>query len=208
MEERQLHAEMDQQKEFEREKRNSRTRIKHMEGYCSTPRERSQSVPSMPNPSLEPDKSSRTITPRQKQQLLQEYLEQDAMDRLHRSKLKVLRDRQERKLQEIFVRLEKELEDLISAHTESIVQLEGEYEQAEREILQTFTARKKKLKLRWNLEEAIIRSKLESQHGVPYGPLPPLSFTDLETNLPSPAFKDPFSNQTTTSIQALRSLQT
>lgn len=138
----------------------------------------------MTRPDFAADPLPRTITSRQKQQLLQEYLEQDAMDRVHHSKLKVLRERQERKLQEMSVRLEKALEDLVSTHEKSVTQLELEHEREEQELLEAFKAKKKKLRLRWSLEEAILRKKLESKHGLPYGPLPPLSFTHLETSLP------------------------
>lgn len=44
-------------------------------------------------------------------------------------------------------------------------------------MLQVFDAKKDRLRRRWNIEEAIIRKRLEDQSGLPYGPLPIVSFS-------------------------------
>jgi hypothetical protein len=179
LEERHLAAEIDQRREFQREKRNSQTRIKYMERYCDTP--------SPPSPQLEADfpnpmQPVRRITDRQKQQLEQEYLDHKSMDQLHEAKIKVLRDRQERQLQEAISRMEKELQSLIDQNTTATADLERRHRQEEQRLLDTFKAKETKLIRRWNLEEAIIRKKLELRDGQPYGPLPPLSLTNLDTD--------------------------
>ncbi|KAB8070759.1 hypothetical protein BDV29DRAFT_29075 [Aspergillus leporis] len=174
MEERQLSVEMDQVREFERAKLNSRTRIKYMEGYFNN-----TSPPSSPGSASGSDQTPpRKFTSQQKARLAQEYHDHDSMDRLHEAKIKVLRDRQELKLQEVTARMEKELDDMIDKHALEFANLQRDHQLEEASVLQIFDSRKTRLRHRWNLEEAILRKKLEMQHGQPYGPLPPLSFSD------------------------------
>lgn len=177
MEERQLAVEIEQQREFERAKQNARTRIKHMEGYFNT-----RSPPSSPSSSgtesLLPQQQPRQYTEQQKAQLAQEYHYHRSMDQLHESKIKVLRERQERRLFEASERMDNELDDLIDKHAEGFAELQKQHQHEEAAHLQTFEAKKTKLRHRWNLEEAIHRRRLELQLEVPFGPLPPLTFTD------------------------------
>ncbi|KAA8645805.1 hypothetical protein EYZ11_008759 [Aspergillus tanneri] len=183
MEERQLAVEIEQVREFERAKMNSRTRIKHMEGYFSNtsppPSPPDGSTPTSPDilPSPSPSQT-RQFTAQNKAQLAQEYRAHDSMDQLHEAKIKVLRDRQEVRLQEAIARMERELDALIDKHAMEFSQLQSEHQREELSTIQAFDARKTKLRHRWNLEEAILRKKLEMQHGQLYGPLPPLSFSD------------------------------
>ncbi|PYH93420.1 hypothetical protein BO71DRAFT_255814 [Aspergillus ellipticus CBS 707.79] len=174
MEERQLTVEMEQMRDFERAKLNSRTRIKYMEGYFSN-----SSPPPSPVSGLPADgPPTRKFTAQHKAQLAQEQHAHDSMDQLHESKIKVLRDRQELRLQEAIARMEQELDDLIDKHALEFAQMQEKHQQDEMEYLQAFDAKKSKLRHRWNLEEAILRKKLEAQYEKPYGPLPPLSFSD------------------------------
>ncbi|KAL1988659.1 hypothetical protein VTN96DRAFT_8359 [Rasamsonia emersonii] len=184
MEERHLIIEAEQLKEFEREKRNSRTRIKYMEGYLNTPSP-PQSPSSGSDSGHDPVQPTRKITRRQREQLTQEYLDRDSMDRLHEARLKVLRDRQERQLQETISRLEKELESLIEKNSEALAELEREHQREEQAVLQAFDVKKAKLRRRWNLEEAILRKKLEMRDGLLYGPLPALSFSSTDPEIPT-----------------------
>ncbi|KAL2219242.1 hypothetical protein M432DRAFT_340225 [Thermoascus aurantiacus ATCC 26904] len=183
LEERHLAAELDQLKEFEREKMNSRIRIKHMEGYVNN-----SSPPPTPELNGNPDvvQPVRKITRQQRERLAQEYHDRDSMDRLHEAKIKVLRDRQEKQFREAVARMERELQKLIEKNAQDLAELERRNQQEEHSVMQAFHAKKAKLKRRWNLEEAILRKKLELKNGLPYGPLPPLSFTDLhnETLIP------------------------
>lgn len=99
------------------------------------------------------------------------------MDRLHEARIKVLRERQEQQLQDTSSRLERELDALISKNADAIVELERDHQRAEQEMLQVFDAKKNRLRRRWNIEEAILRKRLEDQSGLPYGPLPIVSFS-------------------------------
>lgn len=175
MEERQLAVEMEQQREFERAKQNARTRIKHMEGYFNT-----RSPPSSPSSSgaVDAHPQPRQYTEQQKAQLAQEHHDHRSMDQLHESKIKVLRERQERRLFEASERMDNELDDLMDKQAEGFAELQKQHQQEEAGHQQVFEAKKTKLRHRWNLEEAIHRRKLELQYEVPFGPLPPLTFTD------------------------------
>ncbi|PYI29667.1 hypothetical protein BP00DRAFT_228209 [Aspergillus indologenus CBS 114.80] len=175
MEERQLTIEMDQMREFERAKMNSRTRIKHMEGYFNN----SSPPPSPGGAGSGPETTpARKFTAQHKAQLAQEYHDHNSMDQLHEAKIKVLRDRQELRLQEAIARMERELDELIDKHALEFAQMQQAHQQEEMAAVQAFDAKKARLIHRWNLEEAILRTKLGTQHGKVYGPLPPLSFSD------------------------------
>ncbi|KKK25607.1 hypothetical protein P175DRAFT_0434945 [Aspergillus ochraceoroseus IBT 24754] len=180
MEERQLVTEMEQVREFERAKANSRTRIKYMEGYLSSSSPPPSRSPSISGSDLTPP--SRSFTQQHRAQLAQEYHDFDSMDQLHHAKIKVLRDRQELRLQGAIARLERELEALIEKHAMEVNELQKGHHREESTLIQLLDAKKTKLRHRWNLEEAIIRKKLENQDGKPYGPLPPLLFSDSQSD--------------------------
>jgi len=170
---------MEQHREFERAKQNSRTRIKHMEGYF-----RNASPP--PSPA---DRSSdsfvsgsegttpaRRITRQQLEQLEQQYHVHESMDALQESRIKVLRERQEKRLAEAIARMEGELDDLCDQHSKQIAALQAGHRREESSLIDGLQAKKTELRQRWNLEEAILRKRLEEKHGQVYGPLPPISF--------------------------------
>ncbi|KAL5332872.1 hypothetical protein BJX70DRAFT_91995 [Aspergillus crustosus] len=182
MEERQLAVEMDQVRDFERAKANSRTRIKYMERYLNA-----SSPPGSRSPSLSGSdltSPSRNLTDQHKAQLAQEYHDYDSMAQLHACKIKVLRDRQELRLQEAMARMDRELEAMIDRHSIEITNLQKEHRQEEATAIAELNAKKTKLRHRWVLEEAVLRKKLENQDGKPYGPLPPLSCSsDLQAEI-------------------------
>jgi hypothetical protein len=194
LEERQLAVEIEQQREFDRAKMNSATRIKHMEGYF-----RNASPP--PSPSITAttmERSSgsfsdtastppaRQFTRQHMEQLEQQYHDHESMDQLHDARIKVLRDRQEVKLQETMARLEGELNAMRKKHKEDITMLQQEQQAEERSLTQTLDSKKTSLRDRWQLEEAILRHTLEVGHGQSYGPLPPISFTNATSDDDTP----------------------
>ncbi|KAJ5692307.1 hypothetical protein N7462_001730 [Penicillium macrosclerotiorum] len=192
MEERQLAVEMEQQREFDRAKMNSRTRIKHMEGYF-----RNASPP--PSPAQPGQRSSgsfsggdttpptRRFTKQHKEQLEQQYHDHESMDALHEARIKVLRDRQELRLQETIARWERELNDLREQNRKKVVTLQGEHRSEETALIQDLDTKKTALRHRWHLEEAILRGQLEERYGQLYGPLPPVSFSVTSTESRDPA---------------------
>lgn len=178
--------EIEQQREFERAKVNSRTRIKHMEGYfrnASPPPSSSPNAPatgsseSIPSSDMTNPSPARRFTRQHIEQLEQQYHAHETMDALHDARLKVLRERQELKLQEAIARMEQELEKMAQQHVQDISNLQGEQQREEASLLQALDAKKTALRYRWHLEEAILRCQLEMEHGRLYGPLPPLTFT-------------------------------
>ncbi|KGO77379.1 hypothetical protein PITC_040330 [Penicillium italicum] len=188
IEERQLAVEIEQQREFDRAKMNSRTRIKHMEGYL-----RNASPPPSPaGTSIRAERSGRSsesfsesdstpparvFTRQHMEQLEQQYHSHKSMDQLHDARIKVLRDRQELKLQEATARMEKELDEMCNRHTRDIVTLQGEHQREEASLMQALDTKKTNLRHRWYLEEAVLRRHLEVRHGQSYGPLPLVAFT-------------------------------
>ncbi|KAJ5520042.1 hypothetical protein N7463_000495 [Penicillium fimorum] len=199
IEERQLAVEIEQQREFDRAKMNSRTRIKHMEGFLrntspppspagrsarnSTGAERSSESFSEP----ESTPPARVFTRRHMEQLEQEYHSNKSMDQLHDARIKVLRDRQELKLQEATARMEKELDEMCNRHIQDIDTLQAEHQREEASLMQALDTKKTTLRHRWYLEEAVLRQHLEVRHGQSYGPLPLLTFTTPNTPISAAA---------------------
>ncbi|KAJ5816325.1 hypothetical protein N7447_008558 [Penicillium robsamsonii] len=193
IEERQLAVEIEQQREFDRAKMNSRTRIKHMEGFLrntspppspagtstrnSTGAERSSESFSESESTPPP----RVFTRQHMEQLEQQYHSHKSMDQLHDARIKVLRDRQELKLQEATARMEKELEEMCNRHIQDVATLQAEHQREEASLMQALDTKKETLRHRWYLEEAVLRRHLEVRHGQSYGPLPLLTFTTPNT---------------------------
>jgi hypothetical protein len=109
------------------------------------------------------------------------------MDALHEARIKVLRDRQELKLQEAIKRMERELEDLIHQNTKNVEALQTEHQNEVSSFLKAMDAKKTDLRHRWHLEEAILRHQVETRNGQPYGPLPLIPFGGSSTEINSSA---------------------
>ncbi|KAJ5154634.1 uncharacterized protein N7500_010073 [Penicillium coprophilum] len=193
IEERQLAVEIEQQRDFDRAKLNSRTRIKHMEGFL-----RNSSPPPSPagtstrtstgaercSESFSESESTppaRVLTRQHMEQLEQQYHSHKSMDQLHDARIKVLRDRQELKLQEATARMEKELVEMCNRHIQVVATLQAEHQREEASLMHALDTKKTTLRHRWYLEEAVLRRHLEARHGQSYGPLPPLAFTNPNT---------------------------
>ncbi|KAI2720746.1 hypothetical protein CBS147332_3986 [Penicillium roqueforti] len=195
IEERQLAVEIEQQREFDRAKMNSRTRIKHMEGYlrnASPPpspagtlirAERSERSERSSESLSESDSTApaRVLTRRHMEQLEQQYHSHKTMDQLHHARIKVLRDRQELKLQEATARMEKELDEMCKRHIKDAAALQLEHHREVNSLMQALETKKTTLRHRWYLEEAVLRRHLEVRHGQSYGPLPLVAFTTPNT---------------------------
>lgn len=170
---------MEQQRDFERAKQNSRTRIKHMEGYFRNasppPSPADRSSDSVMSGS-EGSAPARRVTRQQLEQLEQQYHAHESMDALQESRIKVLRERQEKRLAEAIARMERELDDLCDQHSKQIAALQAEHRREESSLIDELQVKKTDLRQRWNLEEAILRKRLEEKHGQVYGPLPLISF--------------------------------
>jgi hypothetical protein len=115
------------------------------------------------------------------EQLNQQYHAHKTMDQLHHARIKVLRDRQELKLQEATARMEKELDQMCNRHAQDIATLRTEHQQEEATLMQALDTKATTLRHRWYLEAAVLRRHLEVRHGQSYGPLPLLTFTNPNT---------------------------
>ncbi|KAJ5422209.1 hypothetical protein N7491_010654 [Penicillium cf. griseofulvum] len=210
IEERQLAVEIEQQREFDRAKMNSRTRIKHMEGFL-----RNASPPPSPagtsaRTSIGAERSSesfsefestppaRVLTRQHMEQLNQQYHSHKSMDQLHDARIKVLRDRQELKLQEATARMEKELDEMCNRHAQDVATLRTGHQREEAALMQVLDTKATTLRHRWYLEGAVLRRHLEVRHGQSYGPLPLLTFTN--PNTPAVAEHSPLETSTPDTI--------
>ncbi|KAK2757261.1 hypothetical protein FQN54_004775 [Arachnomyces sp. PD_36] len=183
LEERHLTAELTLLEDFEREKQSCHTRIRHMEAYCTTP-----TPPATPQSdrslSIDLSHPARKITKQQKDRLSQGYYERESMESLHESRIKVLRDRQERQYQNALRRMERELEQLVKTNEQNRRDLDKHCQSQHEETASAFEAKRERLTWRWSLEQMIARKKLEIQTGDTYGPLPELSFPKFEEYKP------------------------
>ncbi|EPS26831.1 hypothetical protein PDE_01770 [Penicillium oxalicum 114-2] len=208
MEERQLVVEMEQQRDFDRAKQNSRTRIKHMEGYFrnASPPPSSSPVTQHSSESFSGSESTtpptRRFTRQQKEQLERQYRDHEMMDSLHEARIKVLRERQELRLQEAMARMEREFSQMCAEHSKLITAMQADHRREESGLIQALDNQKIALRHRWNLEEAILRKQLELQNGHIYGPLPPISFTAANTEATDLTPSPPAQNDSQTPPEA------
>lgn len=150
-----------------------------MEAYCTN----------MPTPPATPQSDGsqsseflpvRRITKKQKDRLSQGYYERESMDSLHESRIKVLRDKQERQHQNALRRMERELDQLVKSNEQDRQALEKQCQTQHQETVTALEAKRDRLKWRWSVEQMIARKKLELKMGDTYGPLPEISFPKLE----------------------------
>ncbi|EFR02452.1 hypothetical protein MGYG_05446 [Nannizzia gypsea CBS 118893] len=176
IEERDLVAEISLVAELQHEKKSLQTSIRHMEAYFSTP-----------PPSLSSDKNDfyanlqpREFTNQKRRRLFQSYHELATLDALHRSKIKVLRDRQARAFEESWQAMELDSIELAKKNREILENLERQKQNETVAVLAWLDGKKRELIYRWELEERIARKRLEEETGLTYGPLPTISFNEGE----------------------------
>lgn len=154
-----------------------------MEAYCTTP-----TPPTTPQSDISQSAESlhpvRKITKQQKDRLSQGYYERESMEGLHESRIKVLRDKQERQYQNALKRMERELDQLVKTNEQNRQTLEKQCQSQHQETVTAFEAKRERLKWRWSIEQRIARKKLETTTGEPHGPLPELSFPKFEEYQP------------------------
>ncbi|OJD19501.1 hypothetical protein AJ78_00570 [Emergomyces pasteurianus Ep9510] len=179
LEELQLNAELDLVEELRRERQTLEMRIRHMEGYLNSPPPHSESwLLNTDNESLSRiQQHHRQITQKDRDHLREKYRERDRIDTLHMSKIKVLRDTQERKYQETISKQEKHANEIAGANESAFNNLVSRCDDETAATSMWFTKREQHLGARWILEEAIVRKRLEIDTGISYLPLPVISFS-------------------------------
>lgn len=161
LEDRQLAAEMDLLENLEQSERSIRIRLKHMEAYCDKLGQNTDS-----------DMPQRVVTERDLRELGQQYNIRDGMERLHKAKINVMRDRQLKAMEELVERQEEELQKLLSKRDGEIENLAAAFALEEDMLAREFCQRQTKLQWRWLLQVEILRLKLEEKHKFKYASIP------------------------------------
>ncbi|OJD15003.1 hypothetical protein ACJ73_09020 [Blastomyces percursus] len=186
LEELQLSAELDLIEELRRERQTLEMRIRHMEGYLSNAPQNSQSR--LPNNYIDNNSNiqqpHRQVTQKDRDHLFEKYRERDRMDTLHISKIKVLRDTQERKYLETVSKQEKKAGKVAQVNENAFQNFVSRCDNETAAANAWFLSRKQHLKVRWMLEEAIVRKRLEINTGISYAPLPVISFSEEYSERP------------------------
>ncbi len=159
--------------EFEVAKRTILVRLRHMEAYVQnpTPPPTPQNSTSSRN-SEERSLYERKVTDKDYHNLAQRYRERDAMETLHRSKIEVLRGKQNKALETFINKKEKELSTLKLEHVKA-VKVAGELEaQDEEALMDAFSDKRRRLEDRWRLQASIERARMERVTGLKYAALP------------------------------------
>lgn len=165
LEDRQVAAEMELRSTHKQAERSVRIRLRHMEAYC----EGIGRTESGSNP-------ARVITERDLRELGQQYRMRDDLQRLHQSKINVMRDKQAKQMEQLVARQDEELHKLGKKQDQELEVLAESFTDEEDEFFNLFQARRAKLRLRWDLTEEIMRKKLEAQNNVKYGPMVPVEW--------------------------------
>jgi hypothetical protein len=159
--------------EFELAKRAILVRLRHMEAYVQHP-----SPPPTPQTSTSARHSDelnlpeRKVTDRDYHYLAQQYRERDAMETLHRSKIEVLRGKQNKALETFAGKKDREMLLLKSEHAKAIKATEEAQAQEEEGMNDEFNERRRRLEARWRLQSGIERMKIERITGLRYADLP------------------------------------
>ena len=161
LEDRQVAAELELRSTLEQSERSVRIRLKHMEAYCDgLGRNTTVQMP------------QRTVTERDLRELGQQYNLRDNLERIHQSKINVLRDRQAKRMEELLERQEAELEKLQAKGQEELEDLAAQFAHETDEIQAVESARRQRLEHRWKLCVEVLCKELEESEGLRYAQIP------------------------------------
>lgn len=161
LEDRQIAAEMELRNTLEASERSVRIRLKHMEAYCDG-LGRTDGSSKMP---------TRTVTERDLRELGQQYNLRDGMERLHQSKINVMRDRQAKRMEELLDRHEAEIRKMEDQKREDLEDLAARFAHEHDAIGIVLKERQAKLKKRWEVSMEVLCKELEKQDGLGYAVL-------------------------------------
>ena len=159
--------------EFELAKRAILIRLRHMEAYVQNP-----TPPPTPQTSTSIRNSDgltlpeRKVTDRDYHNLAQQYRERDAMETLHRSKIEVLRGKQNKALEIFAAKKDRELLNLKADHAKAIKAMDETHAQEEEGMIDIFNKRRGRLEARWRLQAGVESMKLEQITGLKHAELP------------------------------------
>jgi hypothetical protein len=169
--------------DFELAKRAILIRLRHMEAYVKNP-----TPPPTPETSISARDSDeqylpeRKVTDRDYHNLAQQYRERDAMETLHRSKIEVLRGKQEKALEAFMAKKDRELLLLKVEHARDIKATDETQAQEEERMNDEFSERRRRSETRWRLQSCVERTKMERITGMRYADLSDVVFGSGNTN--------------------------
>ncbi|EKD16785.1 IBR domain-containing protein [Drepanopeziza brunnea f. sp. 'multigermtubi' MB_m1] len=170
LEDRQVAAEMELRASLKQQERSVRIRLRHMEAYCDGLGQNTNG----PNP-------ARVVTERDLRELGQQYNIWNDLERLHQSKINVMRDKQAKQMEDLLRRQEEEIERLGRKQDEEMEALDEKLVNEEEVSVGILEARRQRLQRRWLLVEEVERQRLELEKNVRFAPLPPVTWPHLET---------------------------
>ncbi|KAI9709384.1 MAG: hypothetical protein M1812_007720 [Candelaria pacifica] len=162
LEDRQVHAELDFRKTLQASRRACAVRLRHMEAYCHPP------STTTGKPQL---LTSRAVTDRDLRELKQQYSLRDDMERLHESRINVLREKQAQQLEALVKKQAEELDHLVKEHAQEELTKESSAIEEISIFELVVSERKERLIRRWARSMEVARRKLELRDELPYGPL-------------------------------------
>ena len=160
LEDRQVAAEMELRSSLEQSERSVRIRLKHMEAYCDGLGR---------NPSS--DMPQRAVTERDLRELGQQYNLRDSLERLHQSKINVMRDRQAKRMEELLERQEQELAKHNAKRQEELEDQAAQFAHEMDAVVGLFNSRRSRLQKRWELSMEVLCKELEEKESVKYARL-------------------------------------
>lgn len=169
LEDRQVAAEMELRASLKQSERSIHIRLRHMEAYC----EGVGRASSGPNP-------ARVVTERDRRELSQQYNLKNDIERLHQSRINVMREKQGKQMEQLLMRQEEELEKLAVKQADELDAQEEALADAEEKFTELFRARKERLMKRWALVEEVTRRKMEARDGLRYAKLGDVEWQDNE----------------------------
>lgn len=155
LEDRQVGAEMELRASLQQSEKSVRIRLRHMEAYCDGLGRAANGPP-------------RIITERDLRELGQQYNVRDDLERLHQSKINVMRDKQAKQMEQLLARQQDEADKLGAKQDAELDALEATFANDELEFARLFKARKERLRRRWEIDAEVERRRLESDTGMRY----------------------------------------
>jgi hypothetical protein len=169
LEDRQVGAEMELRASLKQAERSVAIRLRHMEAYCDGL-----------GRSAHGNHPARTVTERDLRELGQQYNIRDDLERLHQSKINVMRDKQAKQMEQLITRQEEEMEKLGDKQNADLDALEENFGTEEEGFLRLFQGRRIRMRRRWGLVEEMARKRLEGELKVKFAPMQPVDWPDPE----------------------------
>ena len=167
LEDRQVSAEMELRATLKQAERSVKIRLRHMEAYCDGL-----------GRSASGDNPARVVTERDLRELGQQYNLRDDLERLHQSKINVMRDKQAKQMEQLLVRQEEETEKMADKRTAELLALEEDFANEEEGFMKIFRDRRERLMHRWVVADEIKRKELEHKKSVTFAPMPPVNWPE------------------------------